>query len=238
MNKERFSTRGSVPSLLSIDGRNTCGHHVSILGDLAGSSPPACRRSAWRGSALFAAGFVVVVSGTLWAGYRSALGPPHAGVPTPGTSAAPHAAALARTTQRSEPVDHVGSSGDASSVAPPETPVAPSAAVIVDVAPAPPGSVPAPAGRRRRRAASRPPLRPLMSRTSTSLRRSSNAAAPRGERRCRAIRRAPGLPRTPARQRPTNGRCVSGTQGDGRTSPHEPIRPKTGCRSGVKTGEW
>ena len=145
MNKERFSTRGSVPSLLSIDGRNTCGHHVSILGDLAGSSPPACRRSAWRGSALFAAGFVVVVSGTLWAGYRSALGPPHAGVPTPGTSAAPHAAALARTTQRSEPVDHVGSSGDASSVAPPETPVAPSAAVIVDVAPAPPGSVPAPA---------------------------------------------------------------------------------------------
>jgi hypothetical protein len=148
MGKERFPTRGSVPSLLSVPRRGANRQHVSILGDLAGSSPPACRRSAWRGPALFAAGFVVVVAGTLWAGHRSALGPPHAGVPTPGASAAPRAAALARTTQRSEPVDHVGSGGDTWTTAPGKTPVAPaapSAAVIVDVAPAPPGSAPAPA---------------------------------------------------------------------------------------------
>ena len=74
--------------------------------------------------------------------------------------------------------------------------------------------------------------------------RSSNCASP-SPRQClhrsglhrTATRPAPDRPRTALRRRLPNGRYEPGTWGDGRTSPPVPVRLRTGCRGGVKTGE-
>jgi hypothetical protein len=186
MSNERFPTPGGVPSLVSSlvssDGRNTRRRHVSILGDLAGTPPAECRSSAWRGPALFAATFVLVIAGTLWAGHRNSLGSPHSAL-------APRADAPTGATQSPAPVGDAGSAAETS-----PTPLAvPSAAVIVNVAPAGPASAqaaPADAVSTERSAAavatSRTPAKAsptprAASRSATQPRRQSAPAAPADE---------------------------------------------------------
>jgi hypothetical protein len=130
MSNERFPTPGGVPSLVSSDGR---WRHVSILGDLAGTPPAECRSSAWRGPALFAATFVVMIAGTLWLGYRSTLGAPHSAL-------APRVDARTGATQSPAPVGDAGSAAQTSPTSL-EPLAVPSAAVIVNVAPAGPATV-------------------------------------------------------------------------------------------------
>jgi len=185
MSNERFPTPGGVPSLVSSDGRNARGRHFSILGDLAGTPPAECRSSAWRGPALFAATFVVVIAGTLWAAHRSTLGAPHSAL-------APRADAPTGATQSPEPVGDAGSAADTAPT-PLEPLAAPSAAVIVNVAPAglaPAQAAPADAASTEKStsaaATSRTPAKAsptprAASRSATQPRRRSAPAAPADE---------------------------------------------------------